>query len=97
MRILLVFGPRPKAIKMCSLVKEFQRPPRTFETIVFVTGQHREKLDQVPRIFEIKPEYDLNIMKQEQGLYNVTAQVLPEMRDRHKEIKPDLCIRYPFS
>ena len=65
-KILLVFGTRPEAIKMCPLVKEFQKYPEAFETIVCVTGQHREMLDQVLRIFDVKPDYDLNIMKQGQ-------------------------------
>ena len=63
-KVMLVFGTRPEAIKMCPLVKEFQKYPEEFETIVCVTGQHREKLDQVLRIFEVKPDFDLNIMKQ---------------------------------
>ena len=93
--LLLVFGTRPEAIKMCPQVKDFQKHPREFKTVVCVTGQHREMLDQVPKIFKIKPDYDLNIIKQD--LYDVTAQELPGMRDRHKEIEPDFCIRNPFS
>ncbi len=92
MRVLLVFGTRPEAIKMCPLVKEFQKDPESFETIVCVTGQHREMLDQVLRIFEIKPDYDLNIMKQGQDLYDVTARVLTGMRDVLKEVKPDVVL-----
>ena len=80
-KILLVFGTRPEAIKMCPLVKEFQKHPKEFETIVCVTGQHREMLDQVLTIFDVKPDYDLNIMKQGQDLYDVTALVLTGMRD----------------
>ena len=72
-KIMLVFGTRPEAIKMAPLVKEFQKYPEDFRTIVCVTGQHREMLDQVLEIFEIKPDYDLNIMKQGQDLYDVTA------------------------
>ena len=72
----MVFGTRPEAIKMCPLVKEFQKHPDEFETIVCVTGQHREMLDQVLTIFDVKPDYDLNIMKQGQDLYDVTARVL---------------------
>lgn len=89
---MLVFGTRPEAIKMCPLVKEFQKFPDEFETIVCVTGQHREMLDQVLRIFEVKPDYDLNIMKQGQDLYDVTARVLTGMRDVFKECKPDLVL-----
>ena len=90
--LLLVFGTRPEAIKMCPLVKEFQRHPGEFKTIVCVTGQHREMLDQVLRIFEIKPDYDLNIMKQGQDLYDVTARVLTGMRDVLKETRPDVVL-----
>ncbi len=91
-KIMLVFGTRPEAIKMCPLVKEFQKYPNNFETIVCVTGQHREMLDQVLRIFEVKPDYDLNIMKQGQDLYDVTARVLTGMRDVFKEVKPDVVL-----
>ena len=90
--IMLVFGTRPEAIKMCPLVKEFQKHPDEFETIVCVTGQHREMLDQVLKIFEVKPDYDLNIMKQGQDLYDVTARVLTGMRDVLKEVKPDVVL-----
>ena len=89
---MLVFGTRPEAIKMCPLVKEFQMNPNEFETIVCVTGQHREMLDQVLRIFEVTPDYDLNIMKQGQDLYDVTARVLTGMRDVLKEVKPDVVL-----
>lgn len=89
---MLVFGTRPEAIKMCPLVKEFQKHPEEFETIVCVTGQHREMLDQVLTIFDIKPDYDLNIMKQGQDLYDVTARVLTGMRDVFKECKPDVVL-----
>ncbi len=89
---MLVFGTRPEAIKMAPLVKEFQKYPEDFETIVCVTGQHREMLDQVLRIFDIKPDYDLNIMKQGQDLYDVTARVLTGMRDVFKECKPDVVL-----
>ena len=91
-KIMLVFGTRPEAIKMAPLVKEFQKYPEDFETIVCVTGQHREMLDQVLNIFDIKPEYDLNIMKQGQDLYDVTARVLTGMRDVFKECKPDVVL-----
>ena len=91
-KVMLVFGTRPEAIKMCPLVKEFQKYPEDFETIVCVTGQHREMLDQVLTIFEVKPDYDLNIMKQGQDLYDVTARVLTGMRDVFKECKPDVVL-----
>lgn len=90
MKVMLVFGTRPEAIKMAPLVKEFQKYPEKFETIVCVTGQHREMLDQVLHIFEIVPDYDLNIMKQGQDLYDVTARVLTGMRDVLKEVQPDV-------
>ena len=89
---MLVFGTRPEAIKMCPLVKEFQKYPNDFETIVCVTGQHREMLDQVLQIFDVKPDYDLNIMKQGQDLYDVTARVLTGMRDVFKVCKPDVVL-----
>lgn len=89
---MLVFGTRPEAIKMAPLVKEFQRQPDKFETIVCVTGQHREMLDQVLKIFEIHPNYDLNIMKQGQDLYDVTSRVLLGMRDVLKEAKPNIVL-----
>lgn len=89
---MLVFGTRPEAIKMAPLVKEFQKHPDIFETIVCVTGQHRQMLDQVLEIFEIKPDYDLNIMKQGQDLYDVTARVLTGMRDVLKEAQPDVVL-----
>ena len=89
---MLVFGTRPEAIKMAPLVKEFQKYPKEFETVVCVTGQHREMLDQVLDIFQIKPDYDLNIMKQGQDLYDVTARVLLGMRDVLKECVPDVVL-----
>jgi len=91
-KVMLVFGTRPEAIKMCPLIKEFQKYPNDFETIVCVTGQHREMLDQVLRIFDVKPDYDLNIMKQGQDLYDVTARVLTGMRDVFKKCKPDVVL-----
>ena len=91
-RVLLVFGTRPEAIKMCPLVKEFQKHPESFETVVCVTGQHREMLDQVLQIFDVKPDYDLNIMKQGQDLYDVTARVLTGMRDVLDTVKPDVVL-----
>lgn len=90
--MMLVFGTRPEAIKMAPLVKEFQKYPEKFQTIVCVTGQHREMLDQVLHIFDIIPDYDLNIMKQGQDLYDVTARVLTGMRDVLKEACPDLVL-----
>lgn len=91
-KIMLVFGTRPEAIKMAPLVKEFQKHPETFQTIVCVTGQHREMLDQVLHLFDIKPDYDLNIMKQGQDLYDVTSRVLLGMRDVLKEVNPDVVL-----
>ena len=89
---MLVFGTRPEAIKMAPLVKEFQKYPDRYQTIVCVTGQHREMLDQVLHIFDIHPNYDLNIMKQGQDLYDVTARVLTGMRDVLKEAQPDVVL-----
>ncbi len=89
---MLVFGTRPEAIKMAPLVKEFQKFPESFKTIVCVTGQHRQMLDQVLQLFEIVPDYDLNIMKQGQDLYDVTARVLTGMRDVLKESHPDVVL-----
>ena len=91
-KVLLVFGTRPEAIKMAPLVKEFQKYASDFETIVCVTGQHREMLDQVLAIFDIKPNYDLNIMKKGQDLYDVTARVLVGMRDVLTECQPDVVL-----
>ena len=90
--VMLVFGTRPEAIKMAPLVKEFQKYPQEFKTIVCVTGQHREMLDQVLQIFDITPDYDLNIMKQGQDLYDVTARVLVGLRDILKETHPDVVL-----
>ena len=87
---MLVFGTRPEAIKMAPLVKEFQAVPEKFETIVCVTGQHREMLDQVLHLFDIKPDYDLNIMKAGQDLYDVTSRVLTGMRDVLDQATPDV-------
>ena len=89
-KVMLVFGTRPEAIKMAPLVKEFQKNKDDFETLVCVTGQHREMLDQVLRIFDIRPDYDLNIMQQGQDLYDVTSRVLLGMRDVLKETQPDV-------
>ena len=87
-----VFGSRPEAIKMCPLVKEFQKHPDEFKTIVCVTGQHRAMLDQVLNIFDVKPDYDLNIMKQGQDLTDITARVLIGLRDLFKEYRPDVVL-----
>ncbi len=91
-RVLLVFGTRPEAIKMAPLVKEFEKHPDNFETLVCVTGQHREMLDQVLQLFKITPDYDLNIMKAGQDLYDVTSRVLLGMRDVLKEAQPDVVL-----
>lgn len=91
-KFMLVFGTRPEAIKMAPLVKEFQKHAEQFQTIVCVTGQHRQMLDQVLQIFDITPDYDLNIMKQGQDLYDVTARVLTGMRDVLKEAQPDVVL-----
>ena len=91
-KVMLVFGTRPEAIKMAPLVKEFQKYPESFETIVCVTGQHREMLDQVLKLFEITPDYDLNIMKQGQDLYDVTARVLTGRLGRF--LPTDTCRSY---
>lgn len=89
---MLIFGTRPEAIKMAPLIREFQKYPEKFKTIVCVTGQHREMLDQVLQIFQIHPDYDLNIMKQGQDLYDVTARVLVGLRDVLKEVQPDVVL-----
>lgn len=91
-KVMLVFGTRPEAIKMAPLVKEFQKYPKQFQTIVCVTGQHREMLDQVLDLFEIKPDYDLNIMQNGQDLYDVTARVLIGMRDILKKAEPNFVL-----
>lgn len=91
-KIMLVFGTRPEAIKMAPLVKEFQKQKDTFETVVCVTGQHRQMLDQVLDLFEITPDYDLDIMKPGQDLYDVTARVLTGMRDVLADARPDVVL-----
>ncbi|MDO5394923.1 MAG: UDP-N-acetylglucosamine 2-epimerase (non-hydrolyzing) [Bacteroidales bacterium] len=91
-KIMLVFGTRPEAIKMAPLVKEFQKHPEDFQTVVCVTGQHRQMLDQVLDIFEIKPDYDLDIMKSGQDLYDITSRVLLGMRDVLRECHPDVVL-----
>ena len=91
-KILLVFGTRPEAIKMAPLVKKLQEMPEEFQTVVCVTGQHREMLDQVLRLFDIVPEYDLNIMKPNQDLYDITSRILLGMRDVLREVQPDVVL-----
>lgn len=91
-KILLVFGTRPEAIKMAPLVKKMRSMPEVFKTSVCVTGQHREMLDQVLHIFDIVPDYDLNIMKQGQDLYDITSRVLLGLRGVLQEIKPDIVL-----
>jgi UDP-N-acetylglucosamine 2-epimerase (non-hydrolysing) len=91
-KILLVFGTRPEAIKMAPLVKKLQQMPEEFQTVVCVTGQHREMLDQVLRLFDITPEYDLNIMKPNQDLYDITSRILLGMRDVLREVQPDIVL-----
>lgn len=91
-KILLVFGTRPEAIKMAPLVKKLQEMPEEFQTVVCVTGQHREMLDQVLRLFDITPEYDLNIMKPNQDLYDITSRILLGIRDVLKEVQPDIVL-----
>lgn len=89
-KILLVFGTRPEAIKMAPLVKEFQKHPEKFDTKVCVTAQHRQMLDQVLHVFDIKPDYDLDIMAPNQDLYDITSKVLLGLRDVIKDFKPDV-------
>lgn len=91
-KILLVFGTRPEAIKMAPLVKKLQEMPEEFQTVVCVTGQHREMLDQVLKLFDITPEYDLNIMKPNQDLYDITSRILLGMRDVLREVQPDIVL-----
>ena len=91
-KIMLVFGTRPEAIKMAPLVKELQKYPSDFQTIVCVTGQHRQMLDQGLDIFDIKPDYDLDIMKKGQDLYDVTSRVLIGLRDVLAEVAPDIAL-----
>ncbi|WP_345976582.1 UDP-N-acetylglucosamine 2-epimerase (non-hydrolyzing) [Sulfurimonas sp. HSL3-7] len=91
-KVLIVFGTRPEAIKMAPLVKEFEKHADVFDMRVCVTAQHREMLDQVLELFEIKPDYDLNIMKNGQDLYDVTSKVLLGMRDVLDTFKPDVVL-----
>lgn len=90
--ILLVFGTRPEAIKMAPLVKKLQSEPEKFKTVVCVTAQHRQMLDQVLHIFDIIPDYDLDIMQPNQDLYDITSRVLLGMRDVLKEVQPDVVL-----
>lgn len=89
---MLVFGTRPEAIKMAPVIKELQKYPEKFQTIITVTAQHRQMLDQVLNLFQIKPDYDLNIMKSGQDLYDITSNVLLGMREVLKEAKPDIVL-----
>lgn len=91
-KVMLIFGTRPEAIKMCPLVKEFQKHSTEFKTIVCVTGQHREMLDQVLKIFDVTPDYDLNIMKKGQDLTDVTVRVLIGLRDVFKKCRPNMVL-----
>ena len=91
-KILLVFGTRPEAIKMAPLVKKLQTMPEQFHTIVCVTGQHRQMLDQVLQLFDITPDYDLNIMQPSQDLYDITSRILLGMRDVLKDVQPDIVL-----
>ncbi len=88
-KILIVFGTRPEAIKMAPLVKEFQKHPDVFETKVCVTAQHREMLDQVLDFFEIKPDYDLDLMKPGQNLYGLTADIITNLKPVLEGFEPD--------
>ena len=90
--VLLVFGTRPEAIKMAPLVKELEKYPQAFHTLVCVSGQHREMLDQVLRLFDITPDYDLDIMRQGQDLYDITTRVLTGLRDVLQEVRPDVVL-----
>ncbi len=90
--VMLVFGTRPEAIKMCPLVKQFQKMSNIFNTIVCVTGQHREMLDQVLRIFKVKADFDLNIMQKGQDLYDITSKVILGLRNILKQVKPDIVL-----
>ena len=90
-KVMLVFGTRPEAIKMCPLVKELERRP-SIETIVCVTGQHRQMLDQVLQAFDVKPDYDLSLMKQQQTLFDLTAGILVSMQKVLEDVQPDLVL-----
>ena len=90
-KVMLVFGTRPEAIKMCPLVNELKKRPG-IQTIVCVTGQHRQMLDQVLEVFTVKPEYDLSIMKESQTLFDVTVNILEKIQDVLKQEKPDVVL-----
>src|SRR5690554_6695330 len=89
--VMVVFGTRPEAIKMCPLIKELNTRKK-LETVVCVTGQHREMLDQVLVAFDVVPDYDLSIMKEKQTLFDVTVKILEKMKDVLKEVKPDIVL-----
>ena len=91
-KIMLVFGTRPEAIKMAPLVKEFQRDVDNFNTIVCVTGQHREMLDQVLSGFEVNPDYDLSVMRDNQDLFDITTTIMLKLKSVIEEVKPDLML-----
>lgn len=91
-KVMLVFGTRPEAIKMAPLVKVLQKRSEDFQTIICVTAQHREMLDQVLDIFNISPDYDLDIMKKDQDLYDITIRILNGMRDVLRKVQPDLVL-----
>ncbi len=90
-KVMLIFGTRPEAIKMCPLVLELERRPE-FETVVCVTGQHREMLDQILQCFEVTPKYDLSIMRDKQTLFDVTVNILEKLRDILEAEKPDVAL-----
>lgn len=92
LKVLIVFGTRPEAIKMAPVVKAFQKFPSHFQLFVCVTGQHRQMLDQVLKVFDIKPDYDLNIMLPNQDLYDIFTQILLNIRNTYEEVKPDLVL-----
>ncbi len=91
-KVMLVFGTRPEAIKMCPLVLELKRRPEQFETVVCVTGQHREMLDQVLRAFQVTPDYDLSIMKDKQTLFDITVNILERIKAVLEEVRPDVVL-----
>ena len=90
-RIMIVFGTRPEAIKMCPLVNEL-KTRATIETILCVTGQHRQMLDQVLKTFDVEPDYDLSIMKQGQTLFDITTSILEKIKNILEEVRPDIVL-----
>ena len=90
-KVMLIFGTRPEAIKMCPLVLELKRRPE-FETVVCVTGQHREMLDQILQCFQVTPQYDLAIMRDKQTLFDVTVSILEKLRAILESEKPDVVL-----